>query len=154
MNRPTENEVRLVWRILSWIGIINQLSDTRSARALAAIKLPYPQFVLLNHFAFRPNEARTVGGIASAMQQPQPGISKTVKKLIERRFVRAAPSPDDRRSKRLFITPKGLEMHESAIQTLVPAYRDMFQSLSEADMTELLARLDPLKVWLDTKGRE
>jgi DNA-binding MarR family transcriptional regulator len=154
MNRPTENEVRLVWRILSWIGIINQLASTRSARALVDINLPFPQFVLLNHFAFRPNEARTISGIASAMQQPQPGITKTVKKLIERRLVRAVPSPDDRRSKRLFITPKGLEMHESAIQTLVRVYRDMFQTLSEADMTELLARLDPLKVWLDTKGRE
>ena len=154
MNRPTENEVRLVWRILSWIGIINQLSDARTARALTAIKLPYPQFVLLNHFAFRPNEARTVGGIASAMQQPQPGITKTVKKLIERRYVRAVPSPSDKRSKRLFITPKGLEMHESAIQTLVPVYRDVFALWSEADMTDLLARLDPLKVWLDSKGRE
>ena len=154
MNRPTEIEVRLVWRILSWIGIINQLSDARTARALAAVRLPFPQFVLLNHFAFRPQEARTVGGIASAMQQPQPGITKTVQKLIDRRYVRAVPSPSDKRSKRLFITPKGLEAHESAIQTLVPVYRDLFVSWTESDMNDLLARLDPLKVWLDTKGRE
>jgi DNA-binding MarR family transcriptional regulator len=154
MKRPSENEVRLVWRIMTWIGIINQLSDARATRALAAFKLPFPQFVILNHFSHRPEEARTVSGVASAMQQPQPGVSKTVQKLIARRFVRAAPAPGDGRSKQLFITAKGLEAHASAIQALVPVYRDMFEPWSESEMEELAAKLDRLKVWLDTKGRE
>ena len=153
MKRPSENEVRLVWRILTWIGIINQLSDARASRALQAFKLPFPQFVILNHFSHRPEEAKTVSGIASALQQPQPGVTKTVQKLIGRRYVRAVPSPGDGRSKQLFVTQKGLEAQASAIQALVPVYRDLFEPWSESEMEDLAGKLDRLKVWLDTKGR-
>ena len=154
MARPTESEIRLSVQILTWIGIINQLSETRSARALAALRLPYPQFVLLIHFSHRPDAARTVTGVAAAMQQPQPGITKTIQKLLARKFLRAAPAPSDGRSKLLYLTPKGLEMYGRAIATLAPVYRDLFEPWSEAEMTELIAKLDRLKVWLDTKGRE
>ncbi len=154
MNRPTENEVRLAWRILSWIGMIEQLSRTRASRELAAIGLPFAQFVALNHLQWRPDEPQTVTKIAAALQQPQPGVTKTVQKLIARKFVRTRPSPDDARSKELFITPKGLEVHRKALQSLVPSYRDLFATWSEADMEELFAKLDRMKVWLDTKGRE
>jgi DNA-binding MarR family transcriptional regulator len=154
MNRPTENEIRLVWRILSWIGMIEQLSNARASRALAAIDLPFSQFVILNHFSWRPDEAKTVTSIASALQQPQPGITKTVQKLIARRFLRARPSARDGRSKELFVAPKGIEIHRKAIQTLVPVYSDLFEPWTEGEMEDLLAKLDRLKVWLDTKGRE
>ncbi len=154
MARPTESEVRLGSQILTWIGIINQLTEARSTRALAALRLPYPQFVLLNHFSHRPDAAQTVTGVAAAMQQPQPGVTKTIQKLIARKFLRAAPAPDDGRSKLLHLTPRGLEMYGRAIAALVPVYRDLFEPWSEAEMAELIAKLDRLKVWLDTKGRE
>jgi len=153
MNRPSESEVRLVWRILSWIGMIEQLSRTRASRELAAIGLPFAQFVALNHLQWRPDEPRTITRIAAALQQPQPGVTKTFQKLIARKFVRVRPSPSDARSKELFITPKGLEVHRKALQSLVPAYQDLFASWSEGEMEDLFAKLDRLKVWLDTKGR-
>lgn len=154
MNRPTEHEVRLAWRILSWVGMIEHLSRTRASRALEAIGLPFPQFVVLNHFQWRPGEPQTVSRIAGALQQPQPGITKTVQKVIARRFVRARTSPSDGRSKELFITPKGLEAHGKALEGLVPAYRDLFAGWNPAEMEDLFAKLDRLKSWLDTTGRE
>ena len=86
-------------RIFNWIGIINQLSTTRISRALPPLKLPFPQFVLLIHFSHRPEEAKTVTGVAAAMQQPQPGITKTIQKMLARKLLRAAPAPGDARSK-------------------------------------------------------
>lgn len=154
MARPTESEIRLGSRILTWIGIIDQLVEARSTRALAALKLPYPQFVLLNHFSHRPDQAQTVTRVAAAMQQPQPGVTKTIQKLIGRKFLRTAPTPDDARSKLLYLTAKGLETHGRAIAALVPVFRDLFEPWSEGDMTDLFGKLDRLKVWLDTKGRE
>lgn len=151
--RPTENEVRLGWRILSWIGMIEHLSTARASRALAAIGLPFPQFVILNHFSWRPEEAKTVTAIAAALQQPQPGVTKSVQKMIARRLLRARASARDGRSKELFPTAKGLDMHAKAIKTLVPVYREMFEPWTESEMADLLAKLDRLKVWLDTKGR-
>jgi len=154
MARPTESEIRLGSRVLTWIGIINQLAEARSTRALTVLKLPYPQFVLLNHFSHRPHEPQTVTGVAAAMQQPQPGITKTIQKLIARKYLRAAPAPADGRSRLLYITPKGLETYSRAIASLVPVFRDLFEPWSEAELGDLLAKLDRLKVWLDTKGRE
>ena len=73
MARITESQAALGWRIFNWIGIINQLSTARASRTLAELKLPFPQFVMLNHFSHRPNEPKTVTSVASALQQPQPG---------------------------------------------------------------------------------
>ena len=154
MARLTESETLLGTKILTWIGIINQLAEARSTRALAALKLPFPQFVLLNHFSHRPDEAKTVTGVAAAMQQPQPGVTKTIQKLIARKYLRAAAAPNDRRSKLLYLTPKGLEAYGRAIAALVPVFRDLFAPWNETEMKDLIAKLDLLKAWLDTKGRE
>jgi len=154
MARPTESDIRLGAKILTWIGIINQLSATRITQALKPLRLPYPQFVLLIHFSHRPSEPQTVTGVASAMQQPQPGITKTIQKMIVKKLLRTSPAIGDGRSKLLYLTPKGIETHGRAIAALVPMFRDMFEPWNETEMNDLIANLDRLKVWLDTKGRE
>lgn len=151
---PTASEIESVWKILTWIGIIDQLSRTRMTRALKATDLPYPQFVLMNHFSHRPKEAKTVTAIARAMQQPQPGVTKTVQKLIKKDFVRVEESRDDARARLLYMTPKGQRALERAVQALVPVFKNAFEDWSQDDMSDLFQRLDRLKVWMDTKGRE
>ena len=99
--RPTEAQALLGWRIFNWIGIIDQLATTRATRTLAELKLTMPQFVMLNHFSHRPGQAKTVTSIASTLQQPQPGVTKTIQKLVARKFLKADPAPGDARSKLL-----------------------------------------------------
>jgi DNA-binding MarR family transcriptional regulator len=154
MARITENQALLGWRIFNWIGIIDQLATTRAARALAELKLPMPQFIMLNHFSHRPNEAKTVTSVSAALQQPQPGVTKTIQKLIGRKFLKADPAPGDARSKLLTITPKGLETHARAVAAFVPRFAEVYGGWEDAEMADLFAKLDRLKVWLDTKGRE
>lgn len=154
MARPTEAQALLGWRIFNWIGIIDQLATARAKRSLDELKLPFPQFVMLNHFSHRPNETKTVTGVASALQQPQPGVTKTVQKLVARKFLKADPAPGDGRSKLLTITPKGIEMHGRAIAAFVPRFAEVYSGWDDAEMEELARQLDRLKVWLDTKGRE
>ena len=81
-------EPPLAFRIVNWIGMINQLATTEGNRVLKAIGLALPLFVMLNHFSHRPDEARTVTSIARALQQPQPGVPKTVQKLVALGFLR------------------------------------------------------------------
>ena len=154
MTRPAQSEVQKIYRVLSWIGIIDQLVVTRATRALADIGLPFPQFRLLSHFARRPNEPKTVGKVAAAMQQPQPGTTKTLQKMIGAGLLRVVPSKQDARSKPLFITAKGIRMLDRALETLTPVFRDAFAGWSEAELAVFLAQLDRLKVWMDTRGRE
>lgn len=152
--RPTEAQATLGWRIFNWIGIIDQLATTRATRTLAELKLSMPQFVMLNHFSHRPAEAKTVTSIASALQQPQPGVTKTVQKMVVRKLLKADPAPGDARSKLLTITPKGLELHARAIAAFVPQFAEVYAGWSDAEMADLFAKLDRLKVWMDSKGRE
>ncbi|MEQ1752928.1 MAG: MarR family winged helix-turn-helix transcriptional regulator [Micropepsaceae bacterium] len=154
MARPPESQAQLGWRIFNWIGIINQLATHRAEASLGELKLPIAQFTMLNHFSHRPHEAKTVTGVAAAMQQPQPGITKTIQKLIARKLLKSDPAPDDKRSKLLTITPKGLELHARAVALFVPRFAEALEDWNEAELEQLFARLDKLKVWLDTKGRE
>jgi DNA-binding MarR family transcriptional regulator len=154
MARVSETQALLGWRIFNWIGIINQLSTARASRTLAELKLPFPQFIILNHFSHRPQEAKTVTGVASAMQQPQPGVTKTIQKMVARKFLRSDPAPGDGRSKLLTITPKGLEIQARAIAAFVPRFSEAFAGWDDEEMEQLAKQLDRLKVWMDTKGRE
>lgn len=154
MARPTEAQAMLGWRIFNWIGIIDQLATARATRTLGELRLPFPQFVMLNHFSHRPQEGKTVTSVASALQQPQPGVTKTIQKLVGRKLLKADPAPGDARSKLLTITQKGLDLHARAVAAFVPQFAEVYSGWDEAEMAELFAKLDRLKVWLDTKGRE
>lgn len=154
MSKITETQALLGWRIFNWIGIINQLATTRASRTLGELKLPFPQFIILNHFSHQPQETKTVGSVASAMQQPQPGVSKTIQKMIARKLLRADAAPGDGRSKLLTITSKGLEVQARAIAAFVPRFSEVFSGWEDNEMEDLARQLDRLKVWLDTKGRD
>jgi len=139
----------LRFRILNWIGIIDQLATARANKDLRALKLPLAHFILLNHFSHRPAEAKTVTGIARAMQQPQPGVTKNLQKLVARGYLAEKPSPRDGRSKLLYLTPAGRAAHGKAIALLLPALSPAFAEWSEADLQRFWRQLDRLKVYLD-----
>lgn len=139
----------LRFRIFNWVGIIDQLASTRANRALREQDLALPQFIMLNHFSHRPEEGKTVGGIARAMQQLPPAVTKTTQKLIAKGYLREAPSADDARSKQLFLTAKGKTAHGRAIAALLPEVLPAFADWAEADLEQFWRYLDRLKIWLD-----
>ena len=139
----------LSFRILTWIGIINQLSVTKANRLLGDLGLPWPQFQLLNHFSHRPDEAKTVMSIAQAMQQNQPAVSKTVKAMVQAGLLREAPAPGDGRSKLLYLTERGRATHGGAVEALMPTLREAFAGWTDDDKHALMAGLDRLKLWFD-----
>jgi len=142
----------LPFRIVNWIGIIDQLAGSAANRLLAPLDLPLPQFTLLNHFSYRPGDdtgGHTVTTLARAMQQPQPGITKTVQKLVEKGFLVEHVNPKDGRSKLLRMTPTGTAAHQAAIAALMPELARAFDGWASEDMRRLFADLDRLKLWLD-----
>ncbi len=143
-------EPPLVFRIVNWIGIIDQLTTTEANRLLKPLGLPLPQFVLLNHFSHRPDETKTVTSIVRALQQPQPGVTKNVQKLVTRGWLREREHGVDGRSKVLSITASGLAKHRAAIATLTPGLGKAFANWSDVDRRRLFELLDRLKVWFDS----
>lgn len=88
------------------------------------------------------------------MQQPQPGVTKTIQKMLKAGLLRAVPAKDDARVKLLYITQRGQKMHERALAALEPAFQGAFAGWQEEDLTALFQQLDRLKVWLDSEGRK
>ncbi len=142
-------EPPLSFRIVNWIGIIGQLASTEANRVLKPLGLALPQFVMLNHFSHRPDEARTVTSIARALQQPQPGVTKTVQKLVGKGWLREGANGRDGRSKILLLTPSGLAKHRAAVAALAPGLERALADWPERDRQNLFALLDRLKRWFD-----
>ncbi|MCG8493391.1 MAG: MarR family winged helix-turn-helix transcriptional regulator [Sneathiellales bacterium] len=148
-NKAKSTAPALEFRIINWIGIIEQLSSAKARQLLEGTNVPMPQFILLNHFSHRSDEGKTVTGISAAMQQPQPGITKTIAKLVAKGFLKEEPNPEDGRSKLLFLTPAGIEAHQFAGQRLSGSMSGVFDHWKEEDKRQLFTYLDRLKIYLD-----
>lgn len=137
------------FKIMTWIGIIDQLATTQMRHFLEGTDVPPPQFSLLNHFSHRPKEGKTVTKIAWAMQQPQPGITKTIAKMVRKGFLVEEPNPEDGRSKILFVSEKGLIAHGKARNRLLTAMDGMFDDWKQSEKKDFFNYLDRLKIFFD-----
>jgi DNA-binding MarR family transcriptional regulator len=147
-------DARLAYDILTYVGIVEHLTRTRATRFLQGSGVTFPQFVLLNHFRRRPaHEPKTVSSVARAMQQPQPGITKTLQKMIQGGLIKAADAPGDGRSKLLSLTPKGVRAHDKALDLLTQAFQPAFAGWDPEMLGQLATHLRTLKDWMDTEGR-
>jgi len=139
----------LIYETLNFIGIADQLLTTRVNQVLADSDLPMPQFAMLSHFSKDPSRVRTVTGIASAFQAPQPGITKTIAKLRRRGYVEMRPSTSDRRVREMYVTGDGLAAFRAALKLLTPEARLIFAEWDDHDLRRLHDLLERLKSWLD-----
>ncbi len=146
-NGLSERE-RLIWELLTSVGICAQLLGTRAGETLGP-ELPPPQFTMLNHFVRVPPDVKTVGDLARAFQSPQPGVTKTAQKLVGKGFLASRDDPDDGRRKLLSITDAGRAAHMQALLRLKPDSELIFADWSDADLDALREPLFRLKYWLD-----
>lgn len=143
-------KARLAFRLVNWIGIIEQLARTKGNRILAEIGLPWPQFILLNHFSHRPKDGKTVTDVARAMQQQQPGVTKTLKAMVSAGLLRVEKDAADGRIRYHYLTETGIMTHRAAIAALGPALNEAFEEWSLEEMEQTFTALDRLKVYFDT----
>src|SRR5690606_41503030 len=129
------------FRIINWISTISQLSDTTMRQYLDGTDVPPPQYFILNHFNHQPDAHKTVSSVAWAMQQPQPGITKTIAKLLAKGFPRAEDNPADGRSKFLFVTAGGIEAHAEAREWLEAALSPTIEGRRDWANTDRVAFL-------------
>ena len=141
------------FRLLTWIGIIDQLATDWAKRRLEKRGLTMAQFAILLHMTSRPHEEHTVSRLAYSFQQPQPGVTKNVQALLANGSVRDTPHASDGRVKILSITAKGRKLFAAALKDLEPGLETLFAEWCEDEIELLTAQLDRLKKWLDTKGR-
>lgn len=129
------------------ISIIAHLADTAFARRLPD-GLTTAQFAVLNHL-LRLDTQQTIGELARALQVSQPTMSSTVRRLEEKGLVTPVPDPDDRRIRRIGVTPAGIAARKAAVQAL-DASRSELASLTRQEWKQLLPLLNKLRVALDS----
>lgn len=137
------------FRLLSWVSIVNQLATTQANRVLDGEDLPFPQFTALLHFEARGEASQTVTDVAAAFQQPQPGVTKTLRKLEDKGYLAAQPHPTDRRARLLALTPEGRTALVRARAALEPVLDRCFKGWDSATLAAAFAHLDRLKTQLD-----
>jgi DNA-binding MarR family transcriptional regulator len=138
---------RLQWEVLTSFGIISQLMEERARRVLPP-DLPRPLFSILNHMIRLGND-KTVTDLARAFQAPQPGMTKSVQKLLDRGYLRAHTDSADARRKRLFITESGEKAHFDALNALGPDADFVFDDWLNEDLQALQTQVFRLRRRLD-----
>lgn len=136
-----------IFKVFTEIAMISRLADREFERVMPG-ELTLAQFAIINHL-LRLDAQQTIGEIASAMQVAQPTMSSTVKKLEAKRFVEFIPDAEDRRVKRVKVTPAGRAIRDAAVEAVGPGLAKLRSALPDADWTELLGQLTPLRILLD-----
>lgn len=137
----------LEFAVMTEISIIAHLADNAFARRLPD-GLTTAQFAVLNHL-LRLEAQQTIGELARALQVSQPTMSSTVKKLEEKRLVTLVPDPDDRRIRRVSVSPAGMKARNKAVKAL-DATKSELAVLSQKEWKQLLPLLNRLRVALDS----
>lgn len=131
---------------LTEIAIIAHLADTAFARRLPA-GLTTAQFAVLNHL-LRLGVRQTISELAGALQVSQPTMSSTVRRLEDKGLVTLVPDPDDRRIRRVSVTPAGIAVRTDSIRAL-DGSQEQLAALSQAEWRALLPLLRKLRISLD-----
>ncbi len=148
--RPERPKVE---QILVWCGVVAQLGRTR-VNAILEGEIPYPLYVLLNHFCHDPDREWTVTELAAAFESPAPGISKNVRRLIERGWLEWRFDGSDGRVKRLRVTASGIAVRDEAAARVLPDRLSLFEDFDEGEVAQLHALLERLKTRMDESREE
>lgn len=142
------------FKVFNEIAIIEQLSQT-----LLEARLPdgliAPHFTVLNHL-IRLGDGRSLIDMARAFQVPKTSMTHTVKGLQAQALVDVRPNPDDGRSKRVWITPKGRAVRDQVIVDLGPDFERMARGFDSQRLRDILPVLTELRMFLDAdrNGRD
>jgi len=135
--------------ILTWCGVIAQLSRTRAKKIIADADLPYPLFILLRHFCHDPERKWTVSQLTEAFETGQSGMTKRVQKLIDLGYLATNADEQDARIKWIHVTSRGRALRDQLLNTLAPDQSSLFANWKKRDVEDLHRHLFTLKTYLD-----
>lgn len=129
-----------------FMDLINRRSAGQTMRIMSECGLTLPQMVALH--ALRGAGVLRVHGVQEALQLSASATSALVDKLVEKGFVSRVENPDDRREKRLALTPSGTALLDrlareraseftNAISVLDPELRAQLVTMFERVIDQL-----------------
>ncbi|MDN3680861.1 MarR family winged helix-turn-helix transcriptional regulator [Vibrio tapetis subsp. quintayensis] len=144
-----EEKQQISLKLMTSLGIINQLTDAWLSKALIPHGINQSQFNLLVHFSHHPEREQTISQLAEVMQMNQPGITKVVNKLVDMGLVGIRKDSHDGRKKWISINQNGLDKSQSAFMSFLPMVDRCFEGWDAKQLNEMLAYSQRLQTWLD-----
>jgi len=141
------DEHRLLFEFFNEVGIISQLASTMLNKSLPE-GLHVAHFSLLNHMV-RLGDGKTPQQLASAFQVTKSTMTHSLQVLEERGFIELRPHPVDRRSKQVFLTPRGRSFRDEAIAALAPSIDGLRAQLDVPAIRGMLEDLRAVRRTLD-----
>ncbi|MEM7328134.1 MAG: MarR family transcriptional regulator [Pseudomonadota bacterium] len=139
----------VIFTLFNEIGIINQLSTARFARALAPDLNP-SEFGVLNHFV-RLGGSKSPSYLAKAFQVAKPSMTAILAKLERKGYVEIAGSAEDRRRKLVTITTAGRHARNRGLKAMAPLGEILQANQDVAKLAEILPTLQALREFLDAE---
>lgn len=147
MRIDTSPEAQIVWNLLDISVLLNRYGDHISRQA----GITTQQWLLLLHLAADPNipflrreqhtKPLTASELATALSVSRPNVTNLLGGLIAKGLVRQTEDPDDRRKKRLALTPRGRELLLSLEPGRQRFNQKLLGDLPAHQVGELLAQL-------------
>lgn len=130
--------------------IAHDLLSYQIEKALRPLELNLTQMSLLNHFSWQPDKAQTITELAKVMGINQPGITKAVNSLVDKRCLVKEDFAEDARVKLVKITGAGLALLNQARAVCYPDIERTFGALNDAELEAFTGNLNKLKTYLDS----
>ncbi len=121
--------------------MLHSATDQAMTKALMSMDLTAAQGHIMG-FISHQEAAPCSRDIEAAFHLSHPTVSGLLSRLEKKGFISQRPDALDRRCKRIYILPKGLELEETMQRTIVKTEEALVRGFSEAEMVQFESYLN------------
>ena len=122
------------------IRVLENCTAQVMTNALASMELTAAQGHIMGYITHR-KTAPCARDIEEAFQLSHPTVSGILSRLEQKGFIEMRPDDQDRRCKRIYILPKGLELHEAMHQTIRTTEEQLVQGFTDEEKAQFATLL-------------
>ena len=114
------------------IRILHWCTDQAMTNALETMELTASQGRIMGYIS-RCEKPPCPRDVEEAFQLSHPTVSGILSRMEQKGFLELRPDPDDRRCKRIYILPKGIQCHERMHQTILETEERLVQGFTQQE---------------------
>ena len=122
------------------IRILHWCTDQSMTSALEKMDLTAAQGHIMGYLSCQ-KEPPCPRDIETAFHMSHPTVSGLLSRLEQKGFIRLQTDPHDRRCKRIYIQPKGLECHQTMYQTILHNEERLVQNFTPEEKEQFSSLL-------------
>ena len=122
------------------IRILHWCTDQSMTAALEEMDLTAAQGHIMGYLSHQ-KEPPCPRDIETAFHMSHPTVSGLLSRLEQKGFIRLQADPHDRRCKRIYIQPKGLECHQTMYQTILHNEERLVQNFTQEEKEQFSSLL-------------